>query len=73
MMAGQEKRTKKETPSAKELQKKMRWLLNSWAKVLIAGAETSRDFGCCRMVKFWCSTRRHFVFGHFLPGSIKGS
>ena len=36
MIAGQEKRTKKETPSAKELQKKMRWLLNYWTKLLIA-------------------------------------
>ena len=35
------------------------------AKLLIAGAETSRDFGCCRIVISGSSTRRHFLFGHF--------
>jgi hypothetical protein len=49
-MAGQEKRTKKETlrkfSNTESGKEKIRWLLIYWSKLLIARAETSRDFGC---------------------------
>jgi hypothetical protein len=69
-MAGQEKRTKKETlrkfSNTESGKEKIRWLLIYWSKLLIARAETSRDFGCCKNIfPSRSSTRRHFVFGHF--------
>jgi hypothetical protein len=48
----------------------MRWLLIYRAKVLIAGAETSRDFGCCPMAISRSSTRRHFVFGQLFTSAF---
>ena len=65
MIAGQEKRTKKETPSAKELQKKMRWLLNYWTKLLIADWN-----GKGQALRVWSNSQPHFDFAQCPVGNL---